>query len=635
MSNPNIDSVFILRKNTTGNEWINPPSTYYWWVCWAKEKPLARSNNTPLMVEDVWYDLTAGTVKLYNGTDFTPAGVIGNSNGGFVTENVEFRIVDQNTNPLSQTGIFSFYGGDVPTRIYQMEVEGGKFNIRKANGEIVMNLDVDGNATFAKNVTVVGDLFADDVGYDEALINILRINTDIEHAGNPTNKISFATDKLTLDASGTSIVLDDTAMTDKIVVTGQTKFVNNIDDVPDIYLQNHIHHSGDPNTRIGFPANDQIELRTSGSNRVLVTDTVTTIGPTLQVQNIGGAPRLVANMSGAPESARFTIQNSVVDGNSRFYVTPNGTGTIAAIQMSNNSDLDAANQQRVDIGMVGGEFRCSANSIGTDTQPPFSWRTNAGEVMREFTNGTGTYPTDYDVLGLGLGVNLDGGAGIAQQGLMLKPRGQIQWSSAPADGGPPCTIFRATNSAHLVFSQGWRNSNTSGSAWESSASATLRRTAIELGGGAITMYSNPSQTGTAGSATGVTPQAIMAVNQTSTVLSQNSATTVIYQQTLSGLSPSNPIVMDVDIGRSNSNYAANIDSASYIANASWWNNSVARGFNLNGTLFAASLTNLSQSGLVVTITGVSASVLRFTFTDTSGVGSTKVGTVRITVTSSN
>jgi hypothetical protein len=228
MSDPNISSTFILKKNYGGTEWINPPSTYYWWVCWAKEKPLLRSDNTALMNEDVWYDLLSGTVKIFNGIEFTPAGVIGNSNGGFITQNVEFRIVDQNTNPITQTGIFSFYGGDVPTRIYQMEVQGGKFSIRKANGEIVMEIDSSGDATFTKNVTVVGDLFADDVGYDEALINILRIEDRIEHNGDANNKISFETDKMTLDAAGTSIVLDNAAMTDKIVVTGQTKFVNNV-----------------------------------------------------------------------------------------------------------------------------------------------------------------------------------------------------------------------------------------------------------------------------------------------------------------------------------------------------------------------------------------------------------------------
>lgn len=270
MSNTNISSTFILKKNTSGNEWINPPSTYYWWVCWAKEKPLLRSDNTALMVEDVWYDLSAGTVKVYDGTQFTPAGVIGNSNNGFITQNVEFRIVDQNTNSSTQTGILSFYGGSTPTRIYQIEVQGGVLSIRNAAGEIVMSLDAVGNATFAKNVTVTGDLFADDVGYDEALINILRVEDRIEHNGNATNRITFGTDTLTIDASGTSILLDDAAMTDKIVITGQTKFINNIDNVPDIYLQNHIHHSGDNNTRIGFPNNDEIALRTNGVDRVFI-----------------------------------------------------------------------------------------------------------------------------------------------------------------------------------------------------------------------------------------------------------------------------------------------------------------------------------------------------------------------------
>ena len=500
---------------------------------------------------------------------------------------------------------------------------------------------------------------------------------------------------------------------------------------------------------MGFPANDQIALRTGGTDRVLVTDASTTIGPEIRISD--GLPRLKANMTGTPVNTRFAIQNSTLNGNSRMYMIPNGTGNISAINMRNDSAFDDTLPfQSADIGIVGGEMRLTANGAnGSSTPPitfrpgaaetvrftdtastistslilnatqpriianmnggtwdtrlimqtsnanassklyvlpsttagltqagsavfsnignlnaasynlyevgqyptecrnwstaasgdplPFSWRFggSAAESMRLVRTGTAAYPADYDVLLVGDGVTADGGASIAQQGIIIKQRGQIQWNASPADGGPAITMFRATNSADLVLSKGWRNSNTSGTAWESSATTTTARTALQLSSGSINFFVNPSQAGTAGSAAGVTPQQIMSLSQTSTVTSQNSATTVVYQQSLGGITPSNPIIIDVDIGRSNSNYAANIDSATYIANQSWWNNSVARGFNLNGTLYAASLTNLSQSGLVCTITGVSASVLRFTFTDTSGVGSTKVGTARITVTSSN
>jgi hypothetical protein len=371
MSNPNISSTFILKKNVSGNEWINPPSTYYWWVCWAKEKPLLRSDNTPLMVEDVWYDLLAGTVKVYNGTQFTPAGVIGNSNNGFITENVEFRIVDQNTNPITQTGILSFYGGDVPTRIYQIEVENGKLNIRKADGQIVMNLDAAGNATFTKNVTVTGDLFADDVGYDEALINLLRINTNIQSSANASTYIGFTTDTIALNASNfnatsnnltfqssniaqirgsglamlssgasstTSIILQDDALTNKVTITGDTKFVDEIIDVPDIYLQNHIHHFGDNNTRIGFPANDEIALRTNGVDRINVISNgnvgigtatpevqldVRGVDSEIQVVATSGNPTIsLSNAEGPSARREFIVSyNTAVAGGGRTDIT--------------------------------------------------------------------------------------------------------------------------------------------------------------------------------------------------------------------------------------------------------------------------------------------------------------------------
>lgn len=607
-------------------------------------------------------------------------------------------------------------------------------------------LIVTGNASIDGNLTVTGDIFADDITYDVNTCNILNVNEEIRHLNNDTNRIAFDVDKMTLDASGTSIVLDDTAMADKIVVTGQTRF-DDLAKFEDITIQDNITHDGDTDTRIAF-ADNQISIQTGGVSAIQSTVTNTTISPQLTIVNASGAPKLRAVMGGVGvnEQNRFAIQTTQTDGNSRFYVLPNGTGSIAATNYANVSDLTAAEQRRADIGMVANEFRCSASNIGpgpTASKTPFTWRVDNTEVMRmdgsgnltvnsstarteplsvndrtgatlrfavkdpgqvhleplgpepgpapaapanptsategdmyydnylqkvrnydganwyQFDNhlrtGSGVYPTDYDVLMIGdqasytepptanRDVTPNAGArtdinnpatAVPQQGIVLKARGQIQWNSSISDGGPSCTIFRTTNSAELVLAYGWRN-GLDGVNWQSSqTSNAMQRSAVHLGNGAVRFYVNPAQSGTAGSPTGVTPQQIMSLTQTSTIISQNSATTVIYQQSLSGLSPSNPIVCNVECGRTNPIYALNIDSASYIAGSGWYNNSVARGYVFSGAIYGASLTNLSAFGITVAVSYNSDTSLRVTFTDSSGNANNKVGTARITITTS-
>jgi hypothetical protein len=259
--------------------------------------PNARCDGTPLRPYDTILDTRSGSIRQYQ--IYSPpgfegwqsAGVLGNSNGDAVNfgEEVEFAVLDQQETATAHPSYSwkCLNAGNVVTK-YCVTMNNNELLFKQGDvtGPTIMTFQANGNVLFANNVTVTGDLFADDVAYDETLVNILRVEDRIEHNGNATNKITFETDKMTLDASGTSIVLDDMAMTDKIVVTGQTKFVNNIDDVPDIYLQNHIHHSGDNNTRIGFSANDHIELRTGGSDRVLVTDASTAVSNTLTAPDI-------------------------------------------------------------------------------------------------------------------------------------------------------------------------------------------------------------------------------------------------------------------------------------------------------------------------------------------------------------
>ena len=235
--------------------------------------------------------ITNGSLFLNKDIQNQPLAIFsGDSDAGTSIVNTSLILRDKEADPLLARSRIQFFNRDAP--VWDIECRGAELKFGKNNVD-QFKLDEFGNARFFNNVTVDGDLFADDVAYDETLVNILRVEDRIEHNGNATNKITFETDKMTIDASGTSIVLDDAAMADKIVITGQTKFINNINDVPDIYLQNHIHHSGDTNTRIGFPNNDEIALRTNGVDRVFVGTTgnvgVGTITPAYPLDVNGSA----------------------------------------------------------------------------------------------------------------------------------------------------------------------------------------------------------------------------------------------------------------------------------------------------------------------------------------------------------
>lgn len=101
----------------------------------------------------------------------------------------------------------------------------------------------------------------------------------------------------------------------------------------------------------------------------------------------GSTPRLLANMSGT-QSTRLGIQNSTANGNTRFFLYPNGTGTISAINGWNNSDSNATDYQSFDLAVIGTtDVRLSSNAAGTAAFLPITFYTNGTEQMR--LNGTG------------------------------------------------------------------------------------------------------------------------------------------------------------------------------------------------------------------------------------------------------
>ena len=99
------------------------------------------------------------------------------------------------------------------------------------------------------------------------------------------------------------------------------------------------------------------------------------------------APRLRANTSGS-QATRFAIQNSTTNGNTRFFVYPNGTGNITAINFWNNSDPTAADVNTFDVGIIGTtDCRLSSAASGSNPILPITFHIGGSERMRLDSSG--------------------------------------------------------------------------------------------------------------------------------------------------------------------------------------------------------------------------------------------------------
>lgn len=118
------------------------------------------------------------------------------------------------------------------------------------------------------------------------------------------------------------------------------------------------------------------------------------------VQISGSTPRLLANMSGT-QSSRFAIQNSTTNGNTRFFLYPNGTGNISAINGINNSDPNASDYQAFDLAVIGTtDVRLSSSKSGSGSFLPITFYTSDTERARIDSSGrllVGTSTGNYQI----------------------------------------------------------------------------------------------------------------------------------------------------------------------------------------------------------------------------------------------
>jgi hypothetical protein len=115
------------------------------------------------------------------------------------------------------------------------------------------------------------------------------------------------------------------------------------------------------------------------------------------VQISGSTPRLLANMSGT-QSSRFAIQNSTTNGNTRFFLYPNGTGNISAINGINNSDPNASDYQSFDLAVIGTtDVRLRSSKSGSGSFLPITFHTSDNERVRIDSSGRLLVGTSTDL----------------------------------------------------------------------------------------------------------------------------------------------------------------------------------------------------------------------------------------------
>lgn len=166
----------------------------------------------------------------------------------------------------------------------------------------------------------------------------------------------------------------------------------------------------------------------------------------VDVTLVAGNPRIQGDFSNATVANRVMFQTSTTNGNSLVDVLPNGTGTISAFQVNNNSD--PTNASRGQILMDGTtSFRIASAINGTGTYLPMTFYTGGSERMRIDTSGNVTVSS----AGGGLGYGTGAGGTVTQATsksttvTLNKPTGQITMNNA-ALGANTSISFTLNNS---------------------------------------------------------------------------------------------------------------------------------------------------------------------------------------------
>lgn len=92
-----------------------------------------------------------------------------------------------------------------------------------------------------------------------------------------------------------------------------------------------IYSTGDSNTGVFFPAADTVAVATAGVERLRVDSSG-------NLQFSGTGQRILGDFSNATDTSKLLFQTTTANSSTIVGVIPSGTGTIAALNLMNNSD---------------------------------------------------------------------------------------------------------------------------------------------------------------------------------------------------------------------------------------------------------------------------------------------------------
>ena len=194
-----------------------------------------------------------------------------------------------------------------------------------------------------------------------------------------------------------------------------SRFVNSVNDVQ-VVVNNVVQYP--PNYSVSGNTLTISPAPSAGTNNVYVRYLSTTLqsvtppgGTTVNgswgvngdLNFYGNARRITGDFSNATIANRVMFQSSTTNGNTIVSALPNGTSSIAQLQLFNASDLTNAGQFQIAAGAV--EMQILANRQGTGTYLPMTFYTGGSERMRVDTSGNvgiGKTPSQkLDVAGRG------------------------------------------------------------------------------------------------------------------------------------------------------------------------------------------------------------------------------------------
>ena len=272
-------------------------------------------------------------------------------------------------------------------------------NINSTGIVTAIGLDVNGNGDISGNLSVGGVLTYEDVTSIDS-VGIITAQKDI-HVGAGVSVVGVGTFG-SLDISG-DIDVDGHTNLDNVSIAGVTTFASSI------HVADSIIHEEDANTKISFPANDEISFDTSGHDRIYIKSDgkigMGTVTPAVDIHHfsdgLNGNSLRLENREGY-----VTIIN---DANGLYldadthYIRSKAGSTYATINSSGklnvNYDLDVDGHTELDNVNITGFTTFATGTRFYHHTPRIEMQTNSTATIGFFNATTGTTNSDGMIMG--------------------------------------------------------------------------------------------------------------------------------------------------------------------------------------------------------------------------------------------